>query len=141
MSTESFRAKVATHFAQKWATAFPLVPVQYDNVKFKQPVDTPWVSFIVVNGDRYPTTIGKNAARRQEGIVNIAIMVPEETGTQDSNKMVDEVIKIFQELKITVSAFARASFFDTEVRMRGNISGYYTQNVMISFFHDQEKQS
>lgn len=139
MSTESFREVVSGHFASQWVSQYPLVPISFENVKFAQPTDTAWVNFIIVPGDRFATAIGQNAGRRQMGVLNIAVMVPQDTGSKASNEMVDHIVSIFEDLKLTVTAFGRANFFNTEVRKRGNISGYYTQNVQIEFQYDQEK--
>jgi len=138
MTIENFRQSATFKFASDWGVAYPTIPVAYANRRFDQPTDGPWVNFMIVNGERFRSNIGLTKCFRSQGVLNIACMVPEESGSKLVGEMCDEVLNIFQDITMPVAGGGSASFYNAEIRTRGVLSGYYTMNVQLEFNYDEQ---
>lgn len=136
MGQEVFRERITQVMDTQWNLEHPSIPVAYQNQKFNQPAGS-WVNFAIIPNERYRTNIGSEMCYRQSGILNIALMVAEGSGTKTLNAMVDTIHNIFQDRDYVAGDGTKITFFNAETRDRGVVSGYYTKNVMVEFFHDQ----
>ena len=135
MSLEALRQGIENKFQIDFASKQPGIPIAFPNVKFNQP-NTAWVNFEIIPGDRSRTNIGPNRCTRQEGIFNIACMVPEDGGDKQLWEIVDSVHEILEDLQLNLSDGSTVTVYNADTRVRGIINGYKTVNVQIEFRQD-----
>lgn len=93
--TEDFRKFIEGRFASEFGILYPAVPVEYDDVPFKQPENGPWVSFTFRENPAKQVSIGRKFVIRTTGFIQIDVMYPAETGRTKYRKIADAAAEIF----------------------------------------------
>lgn len=93
--TEEFRKSIETRFKSEFGLLYPAIPVQYDNIPFKQPENGPWGAFTFRQNPAQQKTIGRHFVVRTTGFIQIDITVPEDTGLTTGRKIADAAADIF----------------------------------------------
>jgi hypothetical protein len=138
MSFEAERARIETHFRDKWAlTTFSAVPVLWENAGMKQPL-TDYVLHRIVSGDgRQMEIVGPNVAlHRYVGIVQVDILVVPDSGMANARKMGDAVCDLYRRQQLIDSAGGISTFRTPSVRSMGVISERYRLVVTCPFYRD-----
>lgn len=135
MSLEQARAAVAATFQSEFGAAYPTVPISFENVRFEQPVNKPWVYFSFILGDAVRQELSDAKRYRHLGVVNVTVMVPTDTGTKLSTEIVDKVFNILADRQWNTADGALTTY-GAQKRTRGVINGWYTRNVMLEYRYD-----
>lgn len=135
MSLQALKQGIETKFGIDFAAKQPGVPIAFPNDKFSQP-NSAWIHFAMIPGDRFRTNIGSRRCTRQEGIFNIACMVPQDAGNKQLWEIVDSVHEILEDLQLNLSDGSTVTVYNADTRVRGVINGFETVNVQIEFRQD-----
>lgn len=123
-------------FQSEFLAAFPSTPIQFENVKFTQP-KTKWVDFSVLEGTAHRTDLNPTTSRwRTFGVINIQLMVPEDTGTKVLNQMAARAFAIFADKNIAVPGGGKISCCKVDKRSRPKINGFACKSVQVEFHYD-----
>lgn len=134
MSLEQARVAVTDTFQTAFALAYPDVPISFENVRFEQPKNAAWVHFAFVPGDavRQDVSSGKY---RHFGVINVTVLVPQDSGTKQSTELTDKVFNILADRQWS-TADGSVTTFSAQKRTRGVINGWYARNVLVEFRYD-----
>lgn len=135
MSIESARAAVSATFQTEFATAYPAVDIAWENVRFTQPENEPWIYFAFLMGDSVRQEIGSTKNYRHFGVINVTILVPQDAGTKLSTQLVDKVFNILADREWSTAEGALTTY-GAQKRTRGVVNGWYTRNVMVEYRYD-----
>jgi hypothetical protein len=141
MSHEAARAKFADEFTTLWDADYPTVPIAFENRKFKQPVNAPWVDFSVVETTRKRQSVGPTTKRfvRAKGLIVILVYVPEDSGSSTLFTMMGKITTYLEERKFPLSTGISVT---TLVGERHNdqkqANGFYRGTVMIPYWLDEQ---
>jgi len=134
MSLDQARQAITDAFQTEFATAYPGVPIAFENVRFKQPTNAAWVHFAMIPGDAVRRDISTGKYRHY-GVINVTILVPQDTGTKESTELTDKVFSIVADRQWS-TATGSLKTYGAQRRTRGVINGWYTRNVMLEFRYD-----
>jgi len=115
---------IETFFVNGWRDT---TPVAYQNVKFLEPANAPWVAMKVIPG--LASQLGFNECVEQTGIVQVIIRIPEATTSAVANQLADSVYNIFNRKVIN-----DIQFEITQRLLIGIVDGWYTLEVDTDFF-------
>lgn len=135
MSLESARSAVSTTFQSEFGAAYPTTPISWENVRFTQPENKAWVHFAFVMGDSVRQEAGNTKNYRHFGVINVTILVPQDTGTKLSTEMVDKVFNILADRDWSTAEGALTTYGAQKIS-RGNVNGWYTRNVLLEYRYD-----
>lgn len=137
MTVELLRQTLESKFITVMTAQHPTVYRSFENVKYDPPVDgTLWAHFVIVEGGRRRANIGTSRRYRHEGVINIAVMSREDSGTREVNLVLDTLSKYLDDLTLAVAPSGSVTLYGGEIRNRGVINGYYTKNFMGEFRYD-----
>lgn len=136
MNFDEIRKALMNAFKSQFEAANPTVPIKYENQKFEQPTGSEWVYATVIQGEGHRMEVSSSSVFRFEGVVNIALMAPEETGTKVLNDMAEDVFDIFADKQFSFTD-GTITTHRVEVLTRGTVEGWYIMNVMADFRADQ----
>lgn len=137
MNFDGVREAIETTFKTEFGTSHPTVPVQYENVRFRQPTGGPWVDIRIIEGDYVRQNLGTSQKYRGFGVINVTCLVPEETGSVALNGITDKVFNILADRQWNVAGDS-LNTYGGEKRTRGVVNGFYAKNVMVEFRFDTE---
>lgn len=135
MSFDVARQAVFQTFKTEFGLAFPTVKVHYENQPFDQPKGAAWVSLAFIPNLSRRADIGADMNFKHEGVINVNVMVPENTGTKDQHTMADKVFTILADREWGL-AEGRLITYGIQRRSRGLIGGFYTANIQCEFCLD-----
>lgn len=137
MNFDGVREQLETTFKAEFGAVYPTVAVQYENVRFKQPVGAPWVDIRIIEGAYVRQNLGTSKKYRGFGVVNVTCLVPEETGTKVINGITDTVFNILADRNFGIVGDSLTTFGGKKIT-RGVINGFYAKNVVVEFRFDTE---
>lgn len=137
MSQNTHRAQVEQAVQALMAAEYPTVPVKYENVSFTQP-DGPWVAVTTISGTSFRTDLGSKYTVRYSGIVQIDVLVPEDTGTRLCNEISEKLALLFQEKEFRLEDGARVIYRTPDYRAFPDQRGFYRRIVSIGFSRDEK---
>lgn len=137
MNFDGVREAIETTFKTEFGTSHPTVPVQYENVRFRQPTGGPWVDIRIIEGDYVRQNLGSSQKYRGFGVINVTCLVPEETGSVVLNGITDKVFNILADRQWNVAGDS-LNTYGGEKRTRGVVNGFYAKNVLVEFRFDTE---
>ena len=135
MSFEAARAAIFGTFKQEFGLAYPTTKVYYENQKFEQPVGQPWVSIAFIPNLSRRADIGTVKHFKHEGVVNVNVMVPEDTGTKTMHEMADKVFTVLADRDWGIGD-NKVTTYGVQRRSRGVVAGYYVHNIQCEFCLD-----
>jgi hypothetical protein len=137
MSFDAVREALFGTFRSEFAFAHPGVLVAFENTKYSQPRNAPWVFVALVPGDSHRKEVSSNKLFCHYGVVNVACMVPEDTGTKSLQEMSETAFRILADRNFVLPGDAgRLTTYGMKRRNRGLISGYQTFNVLCEYRHE-----
>lgn len=136
MSLQETRTKLVTEMVNGIKLADPTVAVVGDNHPYPQPINKPWIHVGFVPGRRYRTNIGTDPRWRQIGLLNVNVMVPNETGTDSCYALVDTVVDVLADKSYSLPGGGVVRMYSADIQPRGILNGYYTVSVKIEFNKD-----
>lgn len=139
MSFEAERARIETHFRDRWAlTPFAAtVPVIYENTSIKQP-NGDFLLHRIASGDGTQAEINGAGLtmHRYVGIVQVDVLAVVGSGSSNSRKMADSVCDIYRRQQLVDSAGGILTFRTPSVRGVGTIGERYRLVVTVQFTRD-----
>ena len=141
MSTEATRAVLSQAFADLFAAQYPAVPLSFENRKFSQQAQEPFVDFNIVQTGRERKNIGTNRFVRTKSMVVIEIYVPEDSGTKTLYEMSDYIGENLEEGHFPVSGKQNITTLTHTQQHDGKEHGFYRQTVMVPFWFDSAFES
>lgn len=135
MSYEAQDNALRTRFSTQYALGTNH-PVAYPNAEFTQPVDSPWLRFVVQDTEARQASMGDpgNNFYRHPGLVTVMIFTPLNQGDAEALQIADEVAAIFRNWQDpTTRVFFRRPPY---VRRVGAESKWYHVNVLCPFERD-----
>jgi hypothetical protein len=136
MSFDSVREAVFATFQDEMAVAQPGVAICYENQKFDQP-SGPWFYVAIVPGDSRRAEISSSRAFFHYGIVNVQIMVPQDTGTKRLNELTQAAFNILADRNWALTGGGSLTTYCCKKRNRGLQNGFLTYNLQAEFRHDE----
>jgi hypothetical protein len=104
MSFEAERKALEAYFKQNWSDN--TVPLIFDNSRQKKPTDT-YLTFTLVYSDGKQAELGAKGSAvlmRYDGLLQIDVLAPQETGTAKANQIADTASNILRRQQITDDA-------------------------------------
>lgn len=141
MSMEAARAKFSDEFTTLWVADYPSVPVAYENRKFVQPVNAPWVRFSVVETHRRRQNVGSVTSRfvRVSGLIVVELYAPEDTGTKTLFQMADSATTLLEERIFPLSTGRHATTQAGDRQNQGKQpNGFYLVTVFVPYWLDEQ---
>lgn len=138
MSLESMRRAVETRLTTQLTLTHPTVKIKYENVKFVQPKNVPYVSVFIIEGDSFQANLGKSFTERHIGIVQIDIMTPEGVGTNIRNQLADRIGAIFRRYQESLLGGGYVHFRTPRNTPLGNEGLFDKMAVSIPYIRDEK---
>jgi hypothetical protein len=126
MSRESIRQAVETRINSNWNTT----PIDWDNVYFVPPNNSPFISVRIIFGEERPASILQGY--RQRGFININVFAPEGTGTAVPYGYADTLGSLFRGKQFSGISCEGPTF----TRVPSQEKGWFQINVSIPFYSD-----
>lgn len=133
--TEPFRSMVETRFATEWTAEYPNIPIEFDNVPFKQPSTTSWVKFTFLQNPASSKTIGRQMLIRTDGFLQIDVIERKEKGLVAARKMAEYAANIFAFQKFKTAEIT-ASFDEKHVNMQPTSDQFVRVMARVFFIYD-----
>jgi hypothetical protein len=111
---EEFRSFAETRFASEMSIDYPALPVQWDNMPFKQPASGKWVCFCIKTNPEKTITIGRNKVVRTTGFIQIDVIDHEENGQNDAKRLASYCAEIFGYRKFKGTTIS-VSFWEKQI--------------------------
>lgn len=124
-------------FTSGWVTAYPSYPIAYEDQKFDQPKQTPWVAFGIQLLPRQRMNIGSKRFIRAHGMVAVEFYVPEDSGSKTLFEMMDKALDILESGSFTVDASRTiTTLAGTPVNL-GKENAFYAGVVTVPMYLDE----
>lgn len=138
MSMEAARSTMSDAFTTAWAAQYPSVPASYENRKFAQPQQEPWIDFNLVQVTRQRKNLGTTKRFvRTTAMVVLEIYVPEDSGTKSLYEMADYIGTALEDQNYAITGSQNITALTSTQRHDGKMDGFYRQTVMIPFWFDE----
>lgn len=111
---DEFSRRVETIFKTEFQLLHPGMPVQWDEVTFKQPKNDPWVAFTILENAAEQVSLGRKFVERTSGFIQIDVMYPTGGGVSAAKKIGHDAANIFAHRKFKAETIS-VSFFEKEV--------------------------
>lgn len=135
LRVEEFRAYVEPRFAEEFSALYPH-KIQFPNIKFAPPKNAPYVAFNNLMGDMIPVTLGSVKFDRHIGILQVDVLVPEETGGRDAGLIAEHCAGLFGNLTFRISDVQVVRFKPSTVRTMGAQNGWFRVMVRTPYWRD-----
>jgi Bacteriophage related domain of unknown function len=149
MSLEAMRSYCESTYMAAMAASYPDVAVKFDNTQFLQP-QTMWVDFCIIDGKSFACNMGTLKVDRHVGIVQMALLVPENAGTAVGNPVMDFSGKVFREQKVRLSdgavvvfrtpSFHYGAMFSERGLRPESMLGFYPMVTRVPYWRDEPPQ-
>lgn len=136
--SEEFAKRVETIFKAEMQQLYPGMPVQFEDVPFKQPKDTPWVSFVIRENPEEQITLGRKMIMRTSGFLQIDIQFPLDKGVRDAKKIGQAAADIFAYRKFKAETISM-SFLNKEVVKAPSDGARLRIMARVFFYYDGER--
>ncbi len=134
MGLDAVRTKTEQVLAAALAAAHPTAKINYENVKFMQPKQAPWVEVRMTPGKTTRADVGSRRVRHSWGVVNLTVLVPEETGTATIHNIGDTIENAFLDRNFALPGDGGyLTYYCVTRRNRGVINGFLAHGVMIEY--------
>tara|TARA_R110000824_G_scaffold66023_4_gene171613 strand:+ start:1388 stop:1768 length:381 start_codon:yes stop_codon:yes gene_type:complete len=125
MSFADERVEIQDRLEVNWIQT----PIQWDNISFKQPNNSPWIRLNIINGATEYRAL--QYKKRYNGIINVQIFVPIKTGTTVAREYADSICSIFDSVN-----FETVSCDVATVTIVGSDAKWYQINVDTPYWRD-----
>ena len=140
MYIEEFRAAAAASFNTQFASVYPSIPIQWENLPFEQPDGLPYVSFMVGDGMGREAEIGTGTkVERYTGQVRIMVHVPKDQGSKLSNEIAQVAARIF--IRQALTGVNWATRFTRGTRVREVTAGEWCVRTIDIAYERDERNS
>ena len=119
------RTEIENHLEKYWLDT----PINWDNIAFNQPNNSPWIRLNILNGATEYRAL--QYKKRYNGIINIQIFVPIKTGTSVARSYADDVCSMFDSV-----TFDSVECDVSSVTIVGADTKWYQINVDTPYWRD-----
>lgn len=135
MSLEQARKNILAHFSTTF-TEVVSPNIAWDNVHFTPTDGTPWIRVSIQGSlSDFVSLGGASVKKRCLGIVFVQVFVPEGTGTQRADEIVDAIADALEARQLATGE----TFQATSKIAAGNSNGWYQLNASTPFYYDEQR--
>lgn len=131
MSLDFPREMLASEFNTKFATAYPSVPILWENQRSPPQVNVASVMVEVVPGVSRRIDVSRSVYE-ESGTINVAVLVPVDTGTKELNAMASIVRSILLDREWSTTG-GKLVTYGMERRRRGAVNGTYGHLILVDY--------
>lgn len=132
MDHDAVRASLEAQILNNFPAAQPGVTMTFANTRYTTPT-TPWIHVAVIPNLDRRANLGDFAQFKLMGVVNVACMVPENTGTGQVTRIADSVATLLVDRTISVPPVGSVKCCNASRRDRGVVNGWYTVNILVEY--------
>lgn len=139
MSEDTQRAWIE----ERLINSLPLAPVEADveinNVKFKTRDGVPYLTYFILGGDGKQAELVQGGYERHVGVLQIDVLVPENTGTGDLSRLAAWATKLFSRESVLLPDNARLRFRVGSHTYLGVRDGLARRVVSVPYWRDEKQ--
>jgi len=132
MDLDRVRKHAFTVIKNAMAANHATVVVGYENQKFSQPKDAPWVYVTVLPSVTHKRELGGQSLCSY-GVINVHVNVPAERGTDDGLRIIQTLIDTLVDKNFALTPSGYLTYYGSQARTRGNVNGWYARNFLCEF--------
>lgn len=132
--SDKLRETIETLIQAEFGAAMPTVAMVFENTRREHPKEAPWIYTTIVEGKSRRVNIGAARQFGGHGVVNVQIMVPENTGTKTLRRIGDAVFNILADRQLSMPGIGSITLCDVEKRGRPPVNGWLPMNVMATYY-------
>lgn len=132
MSEDSIAGALRGRVQTAFGTAYPTVPMFFDNEDFKQPT-VPYIEIIINPIAARRENIGDSRKFCKHGTVNVKCFAPEGKGTRILSQFTDVLEAALLDKQIDVPGQGHITTYGSESRNRGTLNGYYLRTMQFAY--------
>ncbi len=127
------RESVYSRFVAQWGTT---TPIAFENEKFDEPTDVPWVRLTVRSASRKQETLGRPGNRkfRSAGLVLVQVYTRTDVGVKQGDDLAEQAKNVFEAV-----SFDGLDFEDGLARETGSAGRWYQHLVEVRFDFEEIK--
>ena len=129
MSYSDERQSIETYFKQKWGNTTTIL---FENTKQKPPKTVPFVRFTIIEGVGNQISIGPTQLHRNEGQVQVQVIVPKGKGNGEARELADMVVSAFRVKQLNTIQFRVPYLVNS-----GEFDEYFQINVICPFYRNE----
>lgn len=129
----AIRDTLAALIQSEFGSAYPNMPVFYENQKFDPPIDKTWIMVSILPGYQGRENIGNEAHFKSLGVVNIQIMTPEAKGTREPRLAADTLFEILADRQTPIPGAGSVTTYGVSIRTRGLMNSLWTMVVQCEY--------
>lgn len=130
--TEPFRAMVSERFLTEWTLLHPTIPIEIEDVPFKQPKTGSWVRLSILQNPANQVSIGRRVLIRTNGFLQIDVMGPAERGLKVVKGLAEDAANIFFSQKFKTAEIT--AVFDEKHVDKAPTTGEFVRIMARVFF-------
>lgn len=132
---DTWRAFAMERFAWDFLTYHP-IPIQWPNSEFAEPKNAPWGVFNFIDGDPFPASVGSGRVNRYVGIIQIDVLVPEDTDMVAGMDMAETAAQVYADKTFTIEPGHYVRFKTGKIEAVGRQNGSYRFMARVPFQRD-----
>ena len=138
MSEDNQRAWIETYLSGLVLAQQPDVTLKFPNTKGNKP-DTPYLEYFVLGGDAKQAELVEGGFERHVGVLQVDVMVAEDSGTGIATRLADWVVKQFSRKSQELAGGERLRFRVGRHVDRGVKDGLYIRSCSIPYWRDERQ--
>lgn len=139
MSLESQRSYLETRLTNVAPLYTPTPALWFDNLAFEPNISGNHIVLTILDGDSRPADIGNKTVDRHVGIVQIDVLIPEDSGSAPAKKMADYFGNAFRKIDVILEDGARLVTKIPEYKNMGTKNSFYRYVISIPFKRDEKR--
>lgn len=133
--TDDFRAFVEGRFQSEWTILHPTIPIQFDNISFKQPLTGLWVAFTFAQNPSRQVSLGRKMLIRTDGFLQMDVLVHKDKGVAEARRVANSAADIFAFQKFRGTAI-NATFNEKHVDKAPTSTEFVRVMARVFFIYD-----
>ena len=123
---------------QRLIAGWTTTPIKFENTKFVQPTNTPWIALRILNGEGFRADLGGSTGARYRfpGVIVVQLFVPDESGIATARQYADTIATLFRSAQFSAGASGTITCRTPYVTTVGNMDGWHQLNLTIPFQRD-----
>lgn len=131
--SDKLRESIETLIQDEFGTAMPSVEMVFENTRRDHPKQAPWIYVTIVEGKVFRANIGNASQFVACGVVNVQVMVPENTGTKTLRQIGDVVFNILADRQVALADLGSITFSEVDKRSRQPVNGWLPMSIQTTY--------
>jgi hypothetical protein len=129
------RDVLATQIYNQFVTAQPTVEIYFSNHPSPENANEIHVIVEIMPGDNDRAEIGNvaNPLVRHTGVVNVRVMIPQDTGTRAGMLVCDTIYGILFDQQYAIPGGGHVTTYGCEMSTRGVVNGWFATSVQCQY--------